>query len=44
MWHFLCLQNLGAASETGIISGYADGTLRPNDRINRAEMVTMLRK
>ncbi|MFB9275595.1 DNRLRE domain-containing protein [Cohnella cellulosilytica] len=34
--------SLAAASSAGILSGYADGTLRPNQLINRAEMVTML--
>jgi len=33
---------LDAAIQAGIIEGYEDGTLRPNEKINRAEMVTML--
>ncbi|RKN70538.1 cadherin-like beta sandwich domain-containing protein [Paenibacillus ginsengarvi] len=33
---------LSAAIQAGIIEGYEDGTLRPNEKINRAEMVTML--
>lgn len=33
---------VGAAVANGIISGYSDGTLRPNQLINRAEMITML--
>nr|WP_281272182.1 cadherin-like beta sandwich domain-containing protein [Paenibacillus flagellatus] len=33
---------LAAAIRAGIIEGYEDETLRPNVKINRAEMVTML--
>ncbi|MDR6550151.1 S-layer homology domain-containing protein [Paenibacillus qinlingensis] len=33
---------LGAALEAGILQGYEDQSLRPNQSINRAEMVTML--
>lgn len=33
---------LPAAIQAGIIVGYADNTLRPNQKISRAEMVTML--
>ncbi|MDD9267146.1 chondroitinase-B domain-containing protein [Paenibacillus sp. GCM10023248] len=33
---------LGAALEAGILQGYEDRSLRPNELINRAEMVTML--
>lgn len=33
---------LSAAVRAGIIDGYEDETLRPNEKINRAEMVTML--
>lgn len=33
---------LPAAVQAGIIVGYDDGTLRPNQKINRAEMITML--
>ncbi|MEF3312087.1 S-layer homology domain-containing protein [Paenibacillus sp. GYB004] len=33
---------LSAAVGAGIIEGYEDETLRPNEKINRAEMVTML--
>jgi hypothetical protein len=33
---------LSAVVRAGIIEGYEDETLRPNEKINRAEMVTML--
>ncbi|MEF3306771.1 cadherin-like beta sandwich domain-containing protein [Paenibacillus sp. GYB003] len=33
---------LTAAVQAGIIEGYDDNTLRPNEKISRAEMITML--
>ncbi|MFC3791835.1 cadherin-like beta sandwich domain-containing protein [Paenibacillus sp. GCM10012307] len=33
---------IGAAVDNGIIFGYSDGSIRPNQPINRAEMITML--
>ncbi|MCR2806795.1 S-layer homology domain-containing protein [Paenibacillus soyae] len=33
---------IAAAVQAGILQGYEDGTLRPNERVNRAEMIVML--
>ncbi|PQP85364.1 phosphoesterase [Paenibacillus sp. PCH8] len=33
---------IGALADKGIISGYADGTFKPNATISRAEMVTII--
>jgi hypothetical protein len=33
---------VGLAVEAGILTGYADGTIRPNQQISRAEMAVML--
>ena len=35
---------VSALTEKGIINGYPDGTFRPNDKITRAEMVTLVVK
>ncbi|MDU5946374.1 MAG: S-layer homology domain-containing protein, partial [Paenibacillus macerans] len=35
-------QAIANAVEAGIVSGYADGSIRPNARITRAEAVTLL--
>ena len=35
-------QAIANAVEAGIMSGYADGSIRPNARITRAEAVTLL--
>lgn len=35
-------RNIAAAAASGIISGYPDGTFKPNEPTSRAEMATML--
>jgi hypothetical protein len=35
-------KEVAAAVQSGILQGYEDQTLRPNQRMNRAEMITML--
>lgn len=38
-WYY---ESVNAMSQAGIISGYTDGTFRPNNQITRAEFVTMI--
>uniref|UniRef100_UPI00388DB534 S-layer homology domain-containing protein n=1 Tax=Arcticibacter sp. TaxID=1872630 RepID=UPI00388DB534 len=40
-WAITAIEN---AVQSGIINGYSDGTLRPNDKITRTEMAVMIAK
>ncbi|MGZ9584794.1 SwmB domain-containing protein [Paenibacillus marinisediminis] len=40
-WHPMAA-SIGAATRAGIISGYEDGSFRPNDNITREQMAVML--
>ncbi|MGI6631755.1 MAG: S-layer homology domain-containing protein [Bacillota bacterium] len=37
-----CYEELAAAAEAGLVSGYEDGTFRPNAPVTRQEACTML--
>ncbi|MNI66430.1 Cellulosome-anchoring protein precursor [compost metagenome] len=33
---------IGAAAGSGLMNGYSDGTFRPNDKISRSELATLI--
>ena len=38
------IEDLTDAANAGIAKGYEDGTFRPNEKVNRAEMVAMFNR
>lgn len=40
-WYYSCVE---WAAKEGLMTGYADGTFRPNDAVNRAQMAVLLKK